>query len=285
MDTPRRESTFDPPVIISIAGSDSFAGAGIQADIKTASALGGYCCTAITAVTAQNSRGVSSVWPLPPEELQKQLQAIADDVRLGAIKIGLLGSVAAVETIAAFIERQASIPVILDPVLGASSGHDFRSQPVIDAMRQHLFGVTTLLTPNLAEAAVLLDAPVASHLREMEQQATALTALGINAVLLKGGHLPLTSEDAELATDVLASDGGIQLFEARKIKTANTHGTGCTLSTAIAVELARGKELVEAIKIAKNYITNTIAYAASGTVVKSNGPLNHFYHIKFRVRV
>lgn len=282
METHNREVLFRPPVILSIAGSDSFAGAGIQADIKTAGALGAYCCTAITAITAQNSKAVSSIWPVPRQELQNQLVAVNDDVALKAVKIGMLGSVEAVETVSHFLLSRGPVPVVLDPVIRSSAGDDLATNEIIAAMREMLFSHATAITPNIDEAAAILDTKTASSTDEMREQALALQKLGANAVLVKGGHL---LQETAMVSDVLVDDGQIQIFEARRITTQHSHGTGCSLSTAIAVELAKGEPLADAVRIAKGYVTNAIAYAARQDIVDSNGPINHFYHHKYKVRV
>lgn len=282
METRHREVLFRPPVILSIAGSDSFAGAGIQADIKTAGALGAYCCTAITAITAQNSKTVSSIWPVPRRELQNQLAAVNDDVVLKAVKIGMLGSVEAVETVSLFLSSRGSLPVVLDPVIRSSAGDDLATNEIIDAMRELLFSHAAVITPNIDEAAALLVTDTASSTDEMREQAIALRKQGARAALVKGGHL---LQETAMVSDVLADGDHVQIFEARKIATRHTHGTGCSLSTAIAVELAKGEPLADAVRIAKGYVTNAIAYAARQDIVDSNGPINHFYHHKYKVRV
>ncbi len=281
METSGSDTPFHPPVILSIAGSDSFAGAGIQADIKTAGALGAYCCTAITAVTAQNSKTVSSIWPVPPRELQNQLRTVAADVEIRAVKIGMLGSVDAVETVGRFLSSRKTIPVVLDPVIRSSAGDDLATNDIVRAMKDLLFPGATVITPNLDEAAVILGTRIAQDVDAMRGQATALQELGAPAVLLKGGHLP----KATVITDVLADGDRLQFFEAEKIKTVHTHGTGCSLSTAIAVALAKGEMLADAVQIAKVYVTNALAHAVRQNIVENNGPLNHFYHHKYKVRV
>lgn len=283
METRHREVLFHPPVILSIAGSDSIAGAGIQADIKTAGALGAYCCTAITAITAQNSKTVSSIWPVPQRELQNQLAAVNDDVALKAIKIGMLGSVESVEVVSRFLSSREPLPIVLDPVIRSSAGDDLATIEIIAAMRELLFSRAAIITPNIDEAAAILTTKTATSTDEMREQALALQKQGAHAVLVKGGHL--LHQETAMVSDVLADGEQIQIFEARRITTRHTHGTGCSLSTAIAVELANGEPLADAVRIAKGYVTNAIAYAARQDIVDSNGPINHFYHHKYKVRV
>lgn len=261
------------PVVLAVAGSDPMSGAGIQADLKTAAALGGYCCTVITALTAQNSRGLSGVWPVSPGQLQAQFRAVMDDLRPGAIKVGMLPNAALVDCLAHLLAEYADIPVVLDPVLKATGGGCLMDDSVRD-FSAALLPRITLLTPNLDEAAWLLGCPLARSESDMRDQAAALVTLGAGAVLLKGGHLP-----GSRAVDLLVDDRGTcERFDSVKLAVANNHGTGCTLATAIATGLAAGKPLSESVRCAKHYIQQAIANADQLALVKNNGPLQHFFN-------
>lgn len=258
------------PNILSIAGSDSSGGAGLQADIKTISALGGYAMTVVTAVTAQNTQGVSAVMPIPPETIRAQIQAVRDDIATHAVKIGMLGTAPAIAAVAEGLAA-FSCPVVLDPVMIAKGGARLLGQDAVAALGL-LLGRATLITPNLPEAAALLDLPEAATRTEMERQAHALLRRGAGAVLLKGGHLA-----AEDSPDLLwTRDAGALWFEGRRIATANSHGTGCTLSSAIATALGKGLPLPEAVAQAKAYLTGALAAAGELAVGHGHGPVHHF---------
>lgn len=260
--------------IVSIAGSDSSAGAGIQADIKMATAMNAWCCTAITAITAQNSGSVSDIHVLPGSLLQAQLQAIfAEDsgIQPQAVKIGMLGSAENVLAVAAFLKTREGLPVVLDPLGKATTGKFLNSSPVLTAVIQHLFPLATLLTPNLDEAASLLKCEVAKTLDDMRQQAESLLTLGVNAVLLKGGHLP-----GPHSIDILQTSEGQEILSAAKIDSSHTHGSGCSLASGIAVGLARDLALHEAALRAKTHVSDFIKRASQGALSTRNGPLIHF---------
>lgn len=281
-DQPERLNNGPPPVVLTIAGSDPLAGAGLQADLKTVAALGGYCCTVVTAVTAQNSRQLSRVWALSAEQLEAQLAAVMADVTPAAVKLGMLASAELVTAVTAFLQApaQAGIPVVLDPVFRSTTGGSLLAGEGVDALHQ-LLSLATLVTPNLAEAARLLGCDESKSVEEMEAQARALCRQTGTAVLLKGGHLSATAQ----AVDVLAStatgeQGEPELvtgFSSPRLEARHTHGSGCSLAAAIACYLAAGFTLQEAVGNAKAYIYNAIFQAADLHLVDRNGPLHHFY--------
>jgi hydroxymethylpyrimidine/phosphomethylpyrimidine kinase len=258
------------PRVLSIAGSDSGGGAGIQADLKTFAALGVYGTSVITALTAQNTRGVFGVHEVPLDFVGAQIDAVFSDFHVAAVKIGMLGNAAIMGAVAAGLARHKAPNIVLDPVLVASTGADLLRADAIDALKT-LMGRVNLVTPNLFEAATLLDAPLARDEAEMQSQARALLALGADAVLIKGGH----GGGAE-SVDFLMDAEGCARFASPRIATRNTHGTGCTLASAIAAGLAKGLALGDAVRDAKTYVTTTIAAADRLGVGSGNGPLHHF---------
>ncbi|RYC33179.1 bifunctional hydroxymethylpyrimidine kinase/phosphomethylpyrimidine kinase [Lichenibacterium minor] len=260
------------PNLLSIAGSDPSGGAGIQADLKTFSALGCYGMAALTALTAQNTRGVSAVHVPPPEFLTAELDAVFADVRVDAVKIGMLATGDMVRAVARCLAARPGLPVVLDPVLVATSGDSLGAPDVVDALVEHLLPLATVITPNLPEAARLSGLPVPDDEDAMRAAAQGLMARGARAVLVKGGHLGGAD-----AVDLLVEGREIRFFHARRIATANTHGTGCTLSSAIACYLARGLALADAVDAAKNYLTGAIADGASLDVGGGHGPVHHFH--------
>ncbi|MBT9177140.1 MAG: Hydroxymethylpyrimidine/phosphomethylpyrimidine kinase [Firmicutes bacterium] len=255
---------------LTIAGSDSSGGAGIQADLKTFSALGVYGMSVITAVTAQNTCGVSAVQDISPAIISAQIEAVFSDIPVHAVKIGMVSKVETIETIAASLGRFAPRFVVLDPVMVAKSGHALIEPAAIAALRTRLFPLALLITPNIPEAETLLGEKIAD-VAAMERAARALYACGPRAVLVKGGHL-----DGE-AVDVLFDGHECRHFTAPRLAARHTHGTGCTLSAAIAALLARGYLLTEAVERAKTYISGAIAHAFPlGAGV---GPVHHFYDL------
>ncbi len=258
--------------MLTIAGSDSGGGAGIQADLKTISALGGYGCSVITAITAQNTQGVCASEVLSPKLVNAQLKAVLDDIGISAIKTGMMGNAAVIQVVAAYLKEHFSGPVVVDPVMVASSGDSLLETAAVNAYLQELIPLATLITPNLPEASKLLDQPVPDSIITMKQRAGELYELGAKAVLLKGGHL-----DGDICTDVLFDGREFHLFEAAKLNSANTHGTGCTLASAIATGLAKGLDLAEAVSHAKHYVTEAIRYSNELNVGSGHGPVNHFY--------
>lgn len=261
------------PIALTIAGSDSGGGAGIQADLKAFSALGTYGATVITALTAQNTRAVSMVEPASPEMIAAQIAAVFDDLDVRAVKLGMLGGPEAITTVADGLAGRA-VPVVLDPVMVAKSGDRLLPQSALDALRGHLLPLATLLTPNLPEAADLLDEDIAQDEPAMIRQAQALRAMGAQAVLMKGGH----ASGAE-CVDLLIGDAGILRLTAPRIDTRNTHGTGCTLSAAIAAGLAQGIALPEAVTRAHTYLQGAIAAADRLAVGSGHGPVHHFHKV------
>ena len=263
------------PIVISIAGSDSSGGAGIQADLKTFSSLGVYGATAITAITAQNTQGVHSQLAIPPQMVHDQIVAVIDDLHPSFIKIGMLSNAKIVHAVAESLS-QYSIPIILDPVIVSTSGHRLLSLKAQEVLKEKLLPMSTLITPNIPEMKALTDMPLSSF-EEKQTAAQHLINYGVKAVLLKGGH-----EEGNTKTDILftQSANGIEstLFTATTISTLNIHGTGCTLSSAITAFLARGLCLNDAITEAKNYITNAITAGADIKIGHGSGPINHGFN-------
>ena len=267
------------PNLLSIAGSDPSGGAGIQADLKTFSALGCYGMAALTALTAQNTRGVTAVHVLPPAFLGAQLDAVFADIRVDAVKVGMLATGDMVREVARCLAARPGLPVVLDPVLVATSGDSLGAPDVVDAIVSHLLPLAALVTPNLPEAARLTGLPVPGDEDAMREAARALQGRGARAVLVKGGHL--AGGDA---VDLLSEGDGIHFFHAPRVATRNTHGTGCTLSSAIACYLARGLALADAVGAAKSYLTGALAESASldvggGGEAAGHGPVHHFHAV------
>jgi hydroxymethylpyrimidine/phosphomethylpyrimidine kinase len=258
------------PNILSVAGSDPSGGAGIQADLKAISANGGYAMAAITALTAQNTQGVSAVHMIPPDVVAAQIAALRADIRIDAVKIGMLGTAPVVAAVSGALAG-LGVPVVLDPVMVTKSGDRLLSAEAVAALRD-LLPLATVLTPNLPEAADLLGAPEAATRAEMEAQARALLALGPTTVLLKGGHLPGPD-----CPDLLAVPGALTWMPGRRQDTTKTHGTGCTLSSALATLLGRGLPVAEAAARAKDYVAHAIAAAGALTVGRGHGPVHHFH--------
>jgi hydroxymethylpyrimidine/phosphomethylpyrimidine kinase len=254
---------------LSIAGFDGSGGAGIQADLKTFSALGCYGMTVLTAIAAQNTRGVKSCYDIPLQCIQDQLETIFDDIRPDAIKIGMLYSAPIITLIADFLTQHAkNIPVVLDPVMLAKSGDALLKPDAIDALKTKLMPLCTLITPNLPEAETL----VGKH-ENAQALAQALLSLKSNAVLLKGGHA-----EGNTADDFLfMQTGETHTLSATRIQSKNTHGTGCTLSAAICSELAKGKSLLTACEQAKTYLHGAMLASVEHSVGQGHGPVHHFY--------
>lgn len=257
-------------IALTIAGSDSGGGAGIQADLKTFSALGVYGASVLTAVTAQNTRTVAAVHAVPPQMIRAQIDAVLDDLCVCAVKIGMLGSAAAIEAVAAGLAG-CRLPIVLDPVMIAKSGDRLIEDDAAAALIRHLLPLASVLTPNLPEAARLLGRMVASEGTEAAAQGEALRALGPAWVLMKGGHA-----DGDVCTDRLIGPQPLALT-APRIATPNTHGTGCTLSAAIAAGLARGLDVPGAVTEAHAYLQAAIAAADGLGVGRGHGPVHHFH--------
>ncbi|PWE32814.1 bifunctional hydroxymethylpyrimidine kinase/phosphomethylpyrimidine kinase [Maritimibacter sp. 55A14] len=258
---------------MTIAGSDSGGGAGIQADLKTFSALGVYGTSVLTAVTAQNTRAVTAVAGIAPDVIAAQIDAVLDDIAVDAVKIGMLGTPEVIAAVASGLSRYAG-PVVLDPVMVAKSGDALLAGDAVAALRERLLPRATLLTPNLPEAARLLDLPQASTPREMEGQGRALMKLGAEAVLMKGGH-----GAGATCTDLLIHRDGMLRLDAPRIATKNTHGTGCTLSSAIAAELAKGAGLEDAVHTAHGWLHRAIVAADGLHIGHGHGPVHHFHEV------
>lgn len=256
--------------VLSIAGSDSGGGAGIQADLKTFAALGCYGMTAITALTAQNTLGVSAIHGVPADMLKAQLSAVLDDIGVDAVKIGMLHAPEIVRTVAWALRHYPVQRVVLDPVMVATSGDRLIAPETVQVLVDELFPLATVITPNLDEAALLLGRPI-GHAEELEGAARELLAMGARAVLLKGGHLP-----GDEVTDLLVTGtGAAQRLSSSRIESRNTHGTGCTLSSAIAAHLAQGEPLERAVSLARAFILQAIAQGADVHTGAGHGPLNH----------
>ena len=284
------------PTILSIAGSDSSAGAGLQADLKTIHALGGYALTVPTAITAQNSLGVAAVYPLAPEIVRLQLETLLVDYQIQAIKIGMLGNLAILKVVIECLQQYPEIPVVLDPVLISSSGRPLLETQALPLFITQLLPLVTIVTPNIPELNVLIQSATHSNPHhafvgkavEVSAMAQCLFALGVQNAVIKGGH----SVEAE-AVDYLVMPNDkspnhpiIQTYSSIRLETSNTHGTGCTYSSAIATELAKGKTLQQAVKVAKNYLFKALENAPTGQpklwekefsgVQERKGGLNHF---------
>ena len=261
---------FEYPRVLSIAGSDSGGGAGIQADLKTFAALGCFGMTAVTALTAQNTQGVRAIHGVPPAMLRDQIDAVMEDIGADAVKIGMLHSPDIVRAVAEAIDRHTLKNIVLDPVMVATSGAVLIDHPAIDTLVRELFPRALLVTPNLDEVALLVGRPI-QNADDMDAAAHELQARGARAVLIKGGHLP---GDTVMDLLLLAS-GEKHWMHAPRIHSANTHGTGCTLSSAIAAGLALGQPLREAVEAARGYVRAALAAGAKVKTGAGSGPLNH----------
>lgn len=257
---------------LTIAGSDSGGGAGIQADLKTFSALGVYGASVITALTAQNTREVRSIHPVPLDFVAAQIDTVSEDIQIDAVKIGMLGTSEIIGVVAAGLERNKLPKIVLDPVMIAKSGDALLQNDAISALREQLIPKALVVTPNLPEAGVLLDSAPPATEDDMADAAQEIFKLGANSVLVKGGHL-----DGDTNTDILYDGNGFYRFKHKKIQTRNTHGTGCTLSSAIAALVAQGVPLSEATSTATDYIHTAIAGADSLNVGTGHGPVHHFH--------
>jgi len=262
------------PNILSIAGTDPSGGAGIQADLKTFSALGGYGMAVVTALVAQTTTGVSAVHDVPPEFVTAQLEVLFQDVRVDAVKIGMLANAAVIRAVVACLDRYRPAYVVLDPVMVAKSGDALLEPVAVASLVGELMPAVDLVTPNLDEAAVMLGETVVTAAGDMPGQAERIAELGAKRVLLKGGHL----SDAD-STDVLLSEEGIEVLRAPRITTDNDHGTGCTLSAAIAALRPRSEDWRQAVVQAKDYLTGALAAADQLDVGHGHGPVHHFYRL------
>jgi len=259
-------------IAVTIAGSDSSGGAGIQADLKTFSALGVYGASVITALTAQNTQGVTAIHDVPAHFIAAQMDAVFSDLAVTAVKIGMLSVPVAIAAVAAGLERWKQTLVVLDPVMVATSGDRLLAPAAVEVLKRELIPRALVITPNLPEAAALLGVPIARTEDEMRQQAGQLLALGAQAVLIKGGH-----GSGPEAVDLLVTAAATARLSAERIATEKTHGTGCTLSSAIAAGLAKGQRLAEAVSDAKQYVTEAIGAADELAIGQGRGPTHHFH--------
>jgi len=260
------------PIALTIAGSDSSGGAGIQADLKAFAALGVYGASVITALTAQNTTGVRGIHAVPAEFVTAQIDAVFSDLDVGAVKIGMVAEPPVIDAIVAGLRRWSPKHVVLDPVMVATSGDRLLVPEAVEALRSRLVPLASVITPNLPEAAALLDEPVAESEAAVEEQGRRLLRMGCKAVLIKGGH----GEGAESIDYLLTSSGPIAL-SAPRIATRNTHGTGCSLSSAIAAGLAKGENMETAVRNAKTWVSSAIAAADRFSVGHGHGPVHHFH--------
>jgi len=261
------------PSVLAIAGFDGSGGAGLQADIKTISALGCYATSALTALPVQNTQGVRNIYPIPYHAVKEQIEAVMDDIMPQAIKIGMVHTSELVDVIAATLQRYPKVPVIFDPVMVATSGHRLIEEATIEALINTLFPIAALITPNLDEAALLAQMEIKT-VEDMYLAGTKILKLGCNGLLLKGGHL----EGKKITSLHFQNDGKVLSFEFEKFDTTNTHGSGCTLSSAIASYRAQGKSLAEAVLLGQDYVHQAIYNGKDVLVGKGNGPLNHFFN-------
>jgi hydroxymethylpyrimidine/phosphomethylpyrimidine kinase len=259
--------------VLIVAGSDSGGGAGIQADIKTVTMLDAYAATAITALTAQNTEGVFGVLPVPPDFIRRQIEVVLDDIGADAVKTGMLHDAAVIETLAAVLaERAATIPLVVDPVMAAKGGARLIDPDAVEALKTLLIGRATVLTPNLPEAEILTGGAIGDA-AAMRAAGEDLLRLGCRAVLMKGGHLP-----GDILTDVLVTQAGHRVWESARIDSRHTHGTGCTLASAIAAGLAQGLAIEAAVDRARSYVQRALATAPG--LGRGHGPLDHAHPLR-----
>lgn len=257
---------------LTIAGSDSCGGAGVQADIKTMSALGVYAASAITAVTVQNTQGVQAIQAIEPEIVAGQIKAVMDDIQPNTVKIGMVNDKATIQTIADTLKLYPGTTLVVDPVMVSTSGSMLMQQDALDIFCRQLLPMANLLTPNIPEASVLSHTSIQTA-DDMDQAAQRILALGCEAVLIKGGHL----EGDRKIDKLYLADGRTEVYEHVTIETHNTHGTGCTLSSAIASFLARGLKMCQAIAQAKDYLSQAIEAGKDVEIGKGHGPVDHFF--------
>jgi hydroxymethylpyrimidine/phosphomethylpyrimidine kinase len=276
----RQLCSYKYPIVLSIAGSDSGGGAGIQADLKTISALGCFGTTAITAVTIQNTLGVSGIHPIPVAVVKAQIKAVVDDMKPAAIKIGMVHSAELAIGIAETLSHYPTVPVIFDPVMVSTSGHYLIAEDTVETLKTHLFPLAELVTPNLDEAAILAGIEI-NNLVDMKEAVLRIMQYGCNAVLVKGGHL----KGPELFDVCLNKYGQERVYKSAAIDSGNTHGTGCSLSSAIAAYIALGNDLQTAISKSKLYIQQAIEHGKDVKTGDGHGPLNHFFDPQKLVKI
>lgn len=265
--------TSSTPIVLSIAGSDSGGGAGIQADIKAISATGSYACTAITAITSQNTLGVNAVFPIPVEHIEQQLEAVFSDLKVSSVKVGMLADSKIIKVVARVLKKYKPQYLVVDPVMVATSGDLLLEKEAVTTLINELIPIADVITPNLPEAAALVGQPTPNNDVEIKAIEQTLRDLGSKYVLLKGGHLT----DSKSSNDLLIGPKSTLELKATRTPTANTHGTGCTLSSALASYLAQGNDIEQSAYLAKTYITNAITNADKLTIGQGHGPVNHFY--------
>lgn len=258
---------------LSIAGFDGSGGAGIQADLKTFSALGCYGMTVLTALPVQNTQGVRSIYEIPLKCIEEQMRSIFEDIGVDVVKIGMLHRPEIVEIVVALLKEYGALKIVVDPVMVAKSGDRLLKKEAVLAIKELLLPIVTVLTPNIPEAEDLLDKKITTEL-EMENAAREICEMGAKSTVVKGGHC-----EGEFSRDCLWDDGVAHWFSSARIKTKNTHGTGCTFSAAIAAFLAQGQGIVEATEGAKRYLTGALRSGAEYQIGYGNGPVNHFYDI------
>ncbi|MCH7413944.1 bifunctional hydroxymethylpyrimidine kinase/phosphomethylpyrimidine kinase [Belliella sp. R4-6] len=259
--------------VLSIAGSDSSGGAGIQADLKTFAALGCYGMTVITATTAQNTKGVTAIHSIPPAHIKEQLLAIMDDIKPKAIKIGMLDRPEVVDVLVGILIDFPDIPIVFDPVMVSTSGFKLIQDETIKAIREKLFPLVSLLTPNMDETSILFGKEV-NDIESMKAAGASLLQELPEAILIKGGHL----KESVIHDLLYSKSNGLKIFKSEKITSQNVHGTGCSLSAAIAVGLALGKDMENAVCFGRDYVNKAIFYGKDVKTGNGNGPLNHFFN-------
>jgi hydroxymethylpyrimidine/phosphomethylpyrimidine kinase len=261
------------PVVLTIAGSDSGGGAGIQADIKAISATGSYACSVITALTAQNTLGVHDICPVPVQHIGQQLDAVFTDLEIVAAKVGMLAETEIIHTVAAKLRHYRPRYLVVDPVMVSTSGATLLEKQAIHTLKEQLFPLADLITPNLPEAALLTEQAIPDQPQQIPGMIEKLRSLNGQAILLKGGHM----EKEKNCEDWLICSGAVKRFDGRRIHTSNTHGTGCTLSAAIASFLAQGEDLTQAVQKAKDYLSGALLNADRLSIGHGPGPVHHFY--------
>ncbi|WP_454059222.1 bifunctional hydroxymethylpyrimidine kinase/phosphomethylpyrimidine kinase [Elizabethkingia ursingii] len=264
---------YTSPSVLTIAGFDGSGGAGIQADIKSFSALGCFATSVLTALPVQNTQGVRKIYSIPEQAVADQIEAILDDIFPAAIKIGMVHTPQLVDTIVNTLSKYTKIPIVFDPVMVATSGHHLIEEETIAALVQKLFPIADVITPNMDEASILANMQVRT-LDDMYIAGEKILNMGCKSILLKGGH-----QETDMITSLyFDKTGKIYSFETEKFKTNNTHGSGCTLSSAIAAYIAQGKDLHDAVSMGQKYVFEAIKSGKDIEIGKGNGPLNHFFN-------
>lgn len=271
-----QSSALKTPIVLTIAGSDSGGGAGIQADIKAISATGGYACSAITAITAQNTQSVSAILPIPLAHVEHQLDAVFSDLDVVAVKVGMLADSDIIEVVVKKLLQYQPQFLVVDPVMVTASGDLLLAESAITTLKTKLLPMADLITPNLHEAAALTNVGVATTPEQMLTMVGPLRELGVKAILLKGGFL----SDEKNSDDLLITADAVKVLQAPRIETNNTHGTGCSLSSAIASYLAQGFKLHKAVELAKQYLTEALQASEQLKIGQGKGPINHFYKLQ-----